>query len=166
MSARKILLATLLLWGAASAQKIEKNYDEFNNITTLFLREIKIKDASGNKAEIYFFIANTGDTLSKPQFISMGFAQMSDSWQYLTCNQMAFLIDTIRVNLGGSPHKGSIIGTTVLEQLFYQQPFEFLEKLAAAKRVRFKLCTSVFEIEQKTLIKLREYYKQAINEIQ
>lgn len=158
----KFLLAIILLFSFsfAHAQKVKFEYDEFKNVSMLNLDNVNVKDSDGNKATLYFIVSDTGRVIANPKKVSIGFLQTNDSWRYLDCTFANFLIDTLRMNLGETQHRGSAIGYKVNEQLIYKQPLSFLEKLARAQTVRFKICYAEFKLDEKSLGEIKAYWKQ------
>jgi hypothetical protein len=148
----------------SSKPKLELEYDEFKDQTEISLRKVIVRDTNGKKAYLNFYVSNKGNGLLRPDELMMAFVQSNDDWEYLTCNRTNFLIDTLRVDLGKSDHRGSVHSGSVLEQLFYFQPFSFLEKLAKSEVVRFKICNTVFSITAGDLEYIRLFYNRIINE--
>ena len=142
--------------------KINFEHDEFADKSSLKLVDLPVKDIDGRSALLNFYIVNKGKTLIAPSLITIHFVQESDDWKFLNFTQTYFLIDKERFDLGSPEHRGSVHSGGVLEQLFYIKPFSFFEKMANSKSVKFKIGTSIFNIDQEGLNHIITYYKKII----
>jgi|GEM_PF-5365252 len=148
--------------------KISTEYDEFKNQTTFKLENVH--NISSDQSAIIsgapyisFSIIGTGNSLGKATELLVQFWEINKTWLFLNCTQTIFLIDGERIDLGSPEHNGSVIQGNVYESMFYLQPISFLNKIAHATSVKFKICNSVFQIDDKGLAYIKDYYNQILS---
>ena len=81
----------------------------------------------------------------------------SDSWKYLECHPLAFLIDGQPYQVGETEHDGTVGRGYVREYIKFAVPLNLVERMAQARVVEGKLCNTEFKFKSETLRSLRDF---------
>lgn len=121
--------------------------DEFTGHTTRmvsFFLYPESPERTGGSGDLFAVsVSSTGE----PQNIGLLFHFSHREWEYLTCNHVAILADTIPVALGEVEHSGSVHRGGVSEHISVRISYGSLLQLANATSVRVRICTTVFRTD-------------------
>ena len=81
----------------------------------------------------------------------------SDSWQYLKCHSLNFLVDGQPVPVGETDHDGSVGRGYVIEYVRFQAPLSLIERMGQARSVEAKICNTEFTFKPETLRLMRDF---------
>ena len=67
-------------------------------------------------------------------------------WRYLDCHAVEALVDGNPFPLGPEDYSGDVAGDSLLEEIHVRLPPADLRALAAARKVNFRVCSTVYQL--------------------
>lgn len=83
-------------------------------------------------------------------------------WRYLECHHVAALADDARIAPTDVEHDGRVVRGGVIEHIGFRLSPEDLALLAAAERIRFRVCSTVYEFPARS----REVFAEFIRRLE
>ncbi len=81
----------------------------------------------------------------------------SNSWQYLRCHFVNFLIDGQPVDAGDTEHDGTVGRGYVIEYVKFNVSLSLIDRMAQARSVEGKVCNTEFTFKPETLRLMRDF---------
>ena len=97
-----------------------------------------------------------GGVVAEDVYFSLSSAS-SNSWQYLECHSLNFLVDGQPVPAGDTEHDGTVGLGYVIEYVRFHAPLNLVERMAQARSVEGKLCNTEFTFKPETLRLMRDF---------
>lgn len=140
--------------------KIEHKHDEFKGVSTVWAKDIELKDAStlltNGLTLDAFLITKISNAPVKPEVIFLMIKTTSRDWQYLECHSLDFLADGDPIHADKVTHDGSVGRGYVLEFISANIKPGNLLKIANSQVVRGRLCNTEFALTPAQISKFRE----------
>ena len=95
--------------------------------------------ASGDKEDRLYLLA-VGLREDETKSARLGFISGRESWKYLKCHDLHWLIDDERLDLPASRHAGDVRANGVVETVVQKFTVEQLERVGAAGKVEYRIC--------------------------
>lgn len=118
---------------------IRVKYDHIDDETTVSLGKVLVALDGMEFGGLYVM---AGNVPKRPKLAMLHLIVEGESWQYLKCNTLTLLIDGTRVPFGDARHDGEVGRKGVVEQMFWTVPVEMLLRIAKAKDIEGKVCTT------------------------
>ncbi len=94
-------------------------------------------------------------TGSEPPESLITIVSKSDSWEYLECHFVKWLVDDRPLDLGDFEHNGSIGSGYVLEFVTGRLKPTGLEAMTKAQKIEYKICNDVFKLTESEMADVR-----------
>lgn len=133
---------------------VRVKYDHIDEETTVSLSGVIVAMDGLQFGGVYRM---AGQTPKRPKAAALHLMVDGETWQYLKCNTLTLLIDGKRVPLGDAEHDGSVGRKGVLEQMMWNVPTEMLLRIANAKDLEGKLCTTPLAFSESAHLAWRDF---------
>jgi hypothetical protein len=80
-----------------------------------------------------------------------------DSWKYLNCHTVAFLVDGTPFSMGKSSYDSRMSGAYTSEYLEWDVAFAKIEALARAKSIEYKVCNDEYSVNPSQMPDIRSF---------
>jgi hypothetical protein len=152
-----ILMAVVIFYSYNSFAEIQIKYDKFKDVTVV--RTDPKRTGIGTKLQPALSLVGfySGQTPSIPNACELGFVLTNPSWAYLRCHSLYCLADGKPIELPPSKHRGDVVRSSVLEQVFVLVSFSIIEQLSKSEKVEFKLCNTEFTLKKNEMQDLKTF---------
>lgn len=135
---------------------VKVEYDRFENETMVRL-DLELEQAGLN---LITFFTMLGRSASRPELVVMTLVAKNESWEFLRCHDVSFLVDGVPFASGASeePHHNGEVGTGyVLEFIAVMLTPERFNLLIGGSKIEGRLCRTEFGITPPQLASLRDF---------
>lgn len=136
--------------------KVSEEYDRFDKETVVRLSTPSdaISNLYGGLTVIY---AYPGETPARPSTVTIGFVYVNDTWEYLECHSLAFLIDGDETLTTRSDHLGDVMEGGKVSEIVHADisPDDFL-RLVHSSKLEAKVCNDDFLLTDAQMASLRD----------
>lgn len=150
---RAIAIAAALACLPAIGQ-LEVKYDRFKHRTELWAPAISKTSFPKGRFEVQAFTNFAGEKPdAPPPRVAIAFRTSSpNGWEYLKCHGVDALVDGKPFPMPPPRHDGSTIyGSLVHESIRIEPTWAEFSRIAAAKTVEFRVCTTEIKVPEKRL---------------
>lgn len=154
----KKIFILLLISGVLYARKTEiiQTYDEFTDQTDYSLQCIEIEEDVLLNIHCFFFGKNLDDLFG----VYLIFSFYNDKRKYSKFTTIYFLLDKERYNFECDDYQYYIYKSVYTEFIDFCSNLIFLQKMAGAKKVKFKIINDVFEMDESDLDWIKKYIEK------
>ena len=154
---KKTVFVAMLLLGGASHGEVITKHDRFRNTTTMTYAQ----PARSDIVEFHAFSVFDGESPASKRRNTIMLSSTSESWKYLRCRSVDFLIDGKLFSAPAPNHDGRAGRGYVLEFLSFSIPTEVIKKIGAAQLVEYRVCNDEYVLGVDDIKGLAELVKDA-----
>ncbi len=137
---------------------ITEKYDRFDKRTGVHL--ITASDAlarRGRGGGLTVYYSYPGETPTPPSIVNIGFMSINDTWEFLSCYSLAFLVNDTDTISTDSTHDGDVLdGGKVGEIVTADLALDDFLRLVNAQKLEAKLCNDEFVLTDAQMASLRD----------
>lgn len=130
---------------------VSTEHDEFTGETT---HRLRVEINSRERLTVLADGSGRGD-------VTVLVSSHNDSWTYLECHSVAALADSERLSPYGVDHDGSVLRGGVAEHVVFRFAPHDVRTMALARRIRFRICNTVYELPHGSAAAFGELYRRA-----
>lgn len=150
-----VLIIGAFIWGSTTAA-VTITADRFTGEKTVWLKPDKLH----MDGTIDFFVFLTLSKAKPTPTAVMDLASVHQSWKYLECHSVHWLVDDQPVSTPPARHDGSVNDGYVIEHVTQEVPLSVLQQFASAKKVEYEICNDQGKLDADTLRELNDFINQ------
>ena len=135
--------------------EVTEEYDRIQDVTVAALA-LRVQDGYKLPGGLVAFFEYKGTQPAIPAFVEFGFISTSADWQYLTCHNLALLLDGETRLAPKTEQMGDVITGGVVETIATRLPVSDFLKIVNAKQVEGKVCNTEFTLTSEQMEALRD----------
>jgi len=137
---------------------ITEEYDKFTSSTDVSLLDPAPSNVTDKKpGALFAFYTYPENDPEPPYTVNIGFFSSHDSWQYLECHSLEFLLDDETYLNPDTTHDGSVNTGYVTEMVNAELPLRDFLILVNSDKVEGRLCFDEFELHSWQMTALQDF---------
>jgi hypothetical protein len=136
--------------------EITEVFDRFTSKTVVSLapKQAELRRGPNN---ISAFFSYVGTTPTVPSSVLLGLVQVADTWEYLRCYSLTWLLDGRNTLNPKTEHTGEVGSGFVVEGIASSVAIDDFLQILRAKKVEGKLCNTEFALSNEQMEALRDF---------